>query len=78
MSIERFSVEYIPFAIIGVAISLFMHFANRAAYRNGCTDGYGFSKEPRNPGYQKAGEILRKRWPEIERRIREEKPVDWE
>jgi hypothetical protein len=65
-------------ALVGVAISLFMHLANRAAYRNGCNDGYGFSKEPNNPGYREAGKILLKRWPEIERRIREEKPVDWE
>lgn len=41
----------------------------RAAYRNGVTDGYGYSREPNNPGYEKAGEILRRdmshRWPEL-------------
>jgi hypothetical protein len=41
----------------------------RAAYRNGVTDGFGYSMEPFNPGYQLAGEYLRKhlahRWPEL-------------
>ncbi len=41
-----------------------------AAYRNGCTDGFGFSKEPRCSGYKKAGEYLRRtmahRWPELQ------------
>lgn len=44
-------------------------FASRAAYKNGCNDGYGYSKEPLNPGYQDAGRILRStsahRWPEL-------------
>ena len=31
-----------------------------AAWRNGVTVGYGYAKEPRNPGYQAAGEYLRK------------------
>ena len=30
------------------------------AYRNGVNDGYGFSQEPWNPGYKKAGDYLRK------------------
>jgi hypothetical protein len=38
-----------------------------AAYRNGVTDGYGYSREPRNPGYAKAGRYLQAsmshRWP---------------
>ena len=42
----------------------------RAAYRNGVADGYGYSKEPLNPGYQKAGKILKgtsaHRWHELE------------
>ena len=41
-----------------------------AAYRNGVADGYGYSKEPLNPGYQKAGKILKEtsahRWHELE------------
>lgn len=40
-----------------------------AAYNNGATDGYGYSKEPTCPGYAKAGRYLRKnmahRWPEL-------------
>jgi hypothetical protein len=40
-----------------------------AAYRNGVTDGYGYSKEPNCPGYRHAGEYLRKymahRWYEL-------------
>jgi len=43
--------------------------AVRAAYFNGVNDGYGYSQEPRNPGYQKAGRWLRRygahRWPEL-------------
>jgi hypothetical protein len=40
-----------------------------AAYRNGVTDGYGYAREPMNPGYQKAGRYLREhmayRWREL-------------
>ncbi len=40
-----------------------------AAYRNGCTDGYGYSKEPNCPGYKRAGEYLKRvmahRWHEL-------------
>ena len=40
-----------------------------AAYRNGVNDGYGYSREPNNPGYRKAGDYLRKymlhRWREL-------------
>jgi hypothetical protein len=43
--------------------------SNGAAYRNGVTDGYGYSKEPSCPGYRAAGEYLVKymshRWPEL-------------
>lgn len=41
----------------------------RAAYTNGVTDGYGYSKEPSCPGYAAAGEYLRRhmshRWSEL-------------
>jgi hypothetical protein len=52
------------------AIWLFLALAsNRAAYRNGANDGYGYSREPSNPGYRRAGEYLRRycahRWPEL-------------
>ena len=54
------------FLLLFVFISLIGH---AAAYRNGCTDGYGYSKEPTCPGYKKAGEYLQKymshRWPEL-------------
>lgn len=59
--------------IVLAFFSVFMFIAHlniNAAYRNGVCDGYGFSKEPNNPGYKKAGEYLKKvmshRWPEIE------------
>lgn len=67
--------------LLSIVLLSFAYIVKRgidAAYRNGCNDGYGFSKEPNNPGYREAGKILLKRWPEIQRRIREEKPVDWE
>lgn len=42
-----------------------------AAYRNGVTDGYGYSKEPTCPGYRHAGAYLKAnmshRWPELRR-----------
>ena len=48
-----------------------------AAYRNGVCDGYGYAKEPRNPGYAFAGRYLKRhmaqRWPEL----REAKDVHW-
>ena len=41
----------------------------QAAYRNGVTDGFGYAREPGNPGYAKAGKYLRKvmpyRWSEL-------------
>lgn len=47
--------------------------SSRAAYRNGCCDGYGYSREPWNPGYQEAGRYLRRwmahRWSELERSV---------
>jgi hypothetical protein len=53
-----------------VMLLLVLAAAIRAAYRNGCCDGYGFAREPRNPGYQEAGRYLRRtmyhRWPELE------------
>jgi hypothetical protein len=45
-----------------------------AAYRCGVHDGYGYSRDPGCPGYQKAGEYLRRtmahRWPELRCRDR--------
>lgn len=50
--------------------SVICSITNRAAYRNGVADGYGFSREPHNPGYQDAKNILIEgsshRWPDIE------------
>lgn len=44
-------------------------YALGSAYNNGVTDGYGYSREPKNPGYARAGKYLRKsmshRWPEL-------------
>ena len=41
-----------------------------AAYKNGCVDGYGFSREPNCPGYRNAGQYLKTtmkhRWHELE------------
>lgn len=41
----------------------------KAAYQNGVTDGYGYRREPNNPGYAKAGKYLKQtmahRWPEL-------------
>ena len=52
-----------------VSLAFFSLLAQGAAYRNGVTDGYGFSKEPTCPGYRTAGHHLRTtmahRWPEL-------------
>jgi hypothetical protein len=49
-----------------------------AAYRNGCNDGYGFAKDHNHPGYRRAGKLIADNWPEIKRRLKEEKPQDWQ
>lgn len=58
-SLLGFLVLYVLLSLIGMG----------AAYRNGVTDGYGYSKEPNCPGYKRAGEFLRKymahRWHEL-------------
>jgi len=45
-------------------------FTQRAAYYNGVTDGYGYSQEPKCPGYAAAGDYLHKvmahRWPVLQ------------
>lgn len=58
-----------------IIFALFVMFAvlslicHGATYRNGITDGYGYSREPNCPGYRAAGEWLRStmshRWPEL-------------
>lgn len=57
---------WLTFTAILVVLSVF---AQVAAYRNGATDGYGYSQEPGNPGYAKAGRYLVKhmayRWPKL-------------
>jgi hypothetical protein len=58
---------------IGASVIAFMVifsiYAQRAAYRNGVTDGYGYARERGNPGYQHAGNYLidnmSYRWPEL-------------
>lgn len=58
--------------VIWLALTLYL---TESAYRNGATDGYGYSREPNNPGYAKAGKCLREtmshRWRELE-----SEPVD--
>jgi len=57
------------FLIYTIAITALCVLSNRAAYCNGVTDGYGYSKEPRCLGYAAAGKYLREvmahRWPEL-------------
>lgn len=59
VSFAGFVFLFVILAVIGM----------RAAYRNGVTDGYGYSREPLCPGYAAAGEWLRAcmmhRWPEL-------------
>jgi hypothetical protein len=41
-----------------------------SAYRNGVTDGFGYAREPWNPGYRQAGDYLKNnlahRWPDLD------------
>lgn len=59
---------WVIFALL-VMFAVLSMFGIAAAYRNGATDGYGYSKEPNCPGYAGAGEYLRRvmahRWPEL-------------
>lgn len=44
---------------IGAALYLAMTIAAiRSAYSNGANDGYGYARDPSNPGYQRAGRCL--------------------
>ena len=56
------------------ALAVILAASNRAAYRNGVTDGYGYSREPLNPGYAAAGKYLREsmvhRWPDLHDPVR--------
>ncbi len=55
--------------LVAVGMSVLGVMGSWAAYRNGVTDGYGYSREPKCPGYAAAGEYLRRhmahRWPEL-------------
>lgn len=57
------------YAAIILVVCVLMVAGMEAAYNNGVTDGYGYSKEPTCPGYAKAGRYLKKymahRWPEL-------------
>jgi hypothetical protein len=62
--------KFIDTIMTALAIAfVFQLIGLRAAYHNGVTDGYGFAKEPRNPGYQRAGNYLKTfmahRWHEL-------------
>jgi hypothetical protein len=62
--------EFLWGVFVGAAaMAVFLLAVAHAAYRNGVTDGYGYSREPYCPGYEVAGEYLRKhmahRWPEL-------------
>lgn len=62
------ALEFILYAALFI-VGILAHIAVYAAYQNGVTDGYGYAREPRNPGYKQAGEYLRKymahRWSEL-------------
>lgn len=55
--------------VLLIGYPVFSLIAGIYAYRNGVTDGYGFAREPNNPGYRRAGEYLRRnmahRWEEL-------------
>lgn len=62
--------QFLTGLFIGFTVtSIASIFVQMAAWRNGVTDGYGYSKEPNCPGYAKAGDYLRRnmayRWSEL-------------
>lgn len=62
------TIEFTLFAALFM-VSLLAYIGVYAAYQNGVTDGYGYAREPRNPGYKTAGDFLRThmahRWSEL-------------
>jgi len=68
-------VEFILFVIL-LLLCAAAFVGVKAAYSNGCNDGYGASQDPKHPGYAKAAEIIKSRWPEIERRLKEDARED--
>lgn len=62
------TLEIILLSLLAVVFVLALMNA-RAAYRNGAVDGYGFAREPGNPGYRHAGLYLSRfmvhRWNEL-------------
>lgn len=45
--------------ILSILCFLFIIFGLKCAYANGVNDGFMYSKEPWNPGYDKAKNILK-------------------
>lgn len=62
------NMELVMGGVVILAIAVVLYLQN-CAYRNGVNDGYGYAKEPTNPGYQAAGnylkEVMAHRWPEL-------------
>lgn len=60
--------EYI-ISVVVIAVIILVLYLQNSAYRNGVNDGYGYAREPNNPGYRAAGEYLKEvmahRWPEL-------------
>ncbi len=60
---------WVWYTLLAIATVVLIHFIQDASYRNGLCDGYGHCREPWNPGYRRAGDLLRSfmshRWPEL-------------
>lgn len=61
--------------LVIMGVCLVSYFSSRACYSNGVADGYGYSREPRNPGYAYAGLLLKKYSEHRFRELRENKSV---
>lgn len=66
----RTPLEVILFVICCLLLGLWL-VSSRLNFYLGVNDGYGYAREPWNPGYKKAGVWLRKhaayKWPEVMR-----------
>ena len=69
-AVEFIEAQGLKCLTVGFAAAIIVSaIVQRAAYTNGVTDGYGYSRDPNCPGYHDAGRYLREhmghRWPEL-------------
>ena len=62
--------------LVAILFFAMVYFCSGASYYNGVNDGFGFAKEPWNPGYRRAGEWIKKytsyKWPETHDEVKKD------